>query len=58
VTEKVRGGRGLGWSAGRVRVGSVRGGGGQNFSNSCGCGAGLNSAGADTKFQPVQDSNG
>jgi len=44
----VRDGCGLGWSAGRVRVGSVgvRGGSGQDFSNSCGCGAGLNFAGA------------
>ena len=35
----MRGERGLGWSAGRVRVRSVRvrGGSGQNFSNSCGC---------------------
>ena len=43
----MRGGRGLGWSAGRVRVRSERvwGGCGQNFSNSCGCGAGLNFAG-------------
>jgi len=37
------GGRGLGWSAGRVRIRSVRvrGGSGQDFSNSCGCGASL-----------------
>jgi len=56
---KSPGGRGLGWSAGCVRVGSmqVRGESGQNFSNSCGCGAGLYFAGADTKFQPAQDSN-
>jgi len=33
-TEKVREGHGLGWSAGRVRVRSVRGGSGQDFSNS------------------------
>jgi len=32
-------------SAGRARVGMV-----------CGAGAGLNCAGADTKFKPVQDS--
>ena len=44
----MRGGRGLGWSAGRVRVGSVGVQGGFRF---CGCGAG-----ADKKFPPVQDS--
>jgi len=56
----VRGGRGLGWSAGCVRVRSVRvrGGWGQDFSNSCGCGAGLNFAGAAKKFQPAHDSSG
>jgi len=34
----------MGWSAGQVQVRSVWvwGGYGQNFSNSCGCGAGLN----------------
>ena len=37
--------------AGRVRVGSVRGGSWQDFSNSCGCGTG-----ADKKIQPAQDS--
>ena len=42
------GGRGLAWSAGWVRIRSVRvrGGSGQDFSNSCGCGASLNFAGA------------
>jgi len=29
----------------------------QNFSNSCGYGAGLNFAGADKKFPPVQNSS-
>jgi len=48
----VRGGRGLGWSAGRVRSVRVRGGSGQNFSNSYGCGAG-----AVKKIQPAQDSS-
>jgi len=45
-------GAGAGWD-------DLRGGCWQNFSNSCGCGAGLNfaGAGADTKFQPAQDSN-
>jgi len=42
----VRGGRWSGWSVGRERVSSVRGGCGQNFSNSGGCGAGLKIAGA------------
>jgi len=43
----------MGWSAGLVRVRNlqVRGGSGQDFSNSCGCGAG-----ADKKFPPAQDS--
>jgi len=41
-TEKVREGHGLGWSAGRARVRSVRGGSGQDFSNSSE--AGLNFA--------------
>ena len=45
----MRGGRGLGWSAGRVRVGSVGVQGGFRF---CGCGVG-----ADKKFQPAQDSS-
>ena len=47
-TEKVRGGRRLGLSAGRLHVTSVRvlGGSGRNFSNSCGCRAGLKFAGA------------
>ena len=39
----MRGGRGLGWPAGRVQVRSVQGGSGQDFSKSCG-------AGADKKF--------
>ena len=43
------------WPALRVR--GVRGGSGQDFSNSCGCGAGSNFAGADKKFQPPQESN-
>jgi len=37
-TERVREGHGLGWSAGRVRVRSVRGGSGQDFSNSSAAG--------------------
>jgi len=41
-------GAGAGWDG-------LRGGCGQNFSNSYGCRAGLNFAGADTKFQPTQD---
>ena len=49
-TEKVQGGCRLGWSAGRVQVGSVQGRRGQDLSNSYG-------AVADKKFQPVQDSN-
>jgi len=44
-TETVRGG--LGGPTGRVQVGSVRGGSGQEFSNSCGCAAGLNFAGRE-----------
>ena len=59
-----RGGRGLGWSAGRVRVRSVRvrggadkisqtpAGAGRGGFKFCGCGAG-----ADTKFQAAQDSS-
>jgi len=44
-------------STGRARVGMVcRAGCRQNFSNSYECGAGLNFAGADRKFQPTQDS--
>ena len=39
-------GAGAGWEG--LRVGSVRGGSGEDFSNSC-------VAGADTKFQPAQD---
>jgi len=46
-TEKVREGHGLGWSAGWVRVRSVRGGSRQDFSNSSG--AGLNFANAGRK---------
>jgi len=42
----VRGGRGLGWSAGRVRVRSVRVRSGFEFCR----------AGADKKIQPPQDS--
>jgi len=53
-----RGRQGLGWSVGRVRIRSVRGGSRQNFSNFCGCGAGLNFGGAGKKFQPAQDSSG
>ena len=56
-------GRGLGWSAGQVRVRSVRmrDGSGQDFSNPCGCGVGLNLAGEGRertkKIHPAQDSN-
>ena len=46
-TEKMQEGHGLGWSAGRVRVRSVWGGNGQDFSNSSG--AGLNFANAGWK---------
>ena len=46
-TEKVQEGHGLGWSAGRVWVRSVRGGSGQDFSNSSG--AGFNFANAGRK---------
>ena len=46
-TEKVREGHRLGWSAGQVRVRSVRGGSGQDFSNSSR--AGLNFANAGRK---------
>jgi len=53
-TEKVRGGRGLRWPAGRVRVRSVRVrcGSGHNFWNSCGCGTG-----GHKNFNPHKDSN-
>jgi len=46
-SEEVRASHGLGWSAGRVRVRSVRGGSGQDLSNSSG--AGLNFANAGRK---------
>jgi len=46
-TEKVREGHGLGWSAGQLRVRSVLGRSGQDFSNSSG--AGLNFANAGRK---------
>jgi len=46
-TEKVREGHGLGWSAGRVWVRSVRGESGYDFSNSSA--AGLNFANAGRK---------
>ena len=44
IGTEVRAGHGLGWSAGRMRVRSVRGGSGKDFSNSSG--AGLNFANA------------
>ena len=47
IGTEVRAGHGLGWSAGRMRVRSVRGGSGQDFSNSSG--AGLNFANAGRK---------
>ena len=54
--EEVRMVHGLGWSARRVRVRSVRGGSGQDFSNSSG--AGLNFANAGRKqtknFNPAR----
>jgi len=46
-SEEVWAGHGLRWSAGRVRVRSVRGGSGQDFSNSSG--TGLNFANAGRK---------
>ena len=59
-TVNVRGWRGLGWSAGRVRSVRVRGGSGQDFSNSrvrggfefCRCGTR-----GDKKLQVAQDFN-
>jgi len=62
VFEKVRvwdrkssawGGRGLGWSAGRVRAKFLKLLRVQDRFKFCGCGAGV-----DTKFQPTQDSIG